>query len=110
VALIEGAWGFVIDPGESKQIDYFLPPIHLVPGAWEGEPAKWDGETFGDEIDVIALPSGNYLVWYQLEVGQDFFDCNSNFWLRDLQREATALKAVAWTGEQKSNRLDMVRP
>jgi hypothetical protein len=105
----QGAFGFTIEPGETRQFDYDLRPIHLVPGDWEGEPAKWDGRTFGDEIDVIELPSGNYLVWYQLEVGKDYFDCHSGYGFRDIQREAEAQQAVAWTGEQKSNRLQIVR-
>jgi hypothetical protein len=109
MALWEGPWGLTIEPRETKQFDYHLPPVHLVPGDWEGEPAKWDGKTFGDEFDVIELPSGNYLVWYQMEVGQDYFCCHSGYRLRDFQREAAALQAVAWTGECKSNRLHLSR-
>jgi hypothetical protein len=108
-ALMSGAWGFTVEPGETEEVDYHLPAFHLVAGDWEGEPAKWDGKTFGDEVHAIELPSGDYLVWYQLKVGQDFFDCISNFWLRDLQGAAETEQAVAWTGEQKSNRLHVVR-
>lgn len=107
-SLMQGAWGFMIGPGNTTEFDYYLPPFHLVPGDWEGEPAKWDGKTFGDETAFIELPSGSYLVWYQLEVGRDFFDCISNYSLRDLQREANLQEAVAWTGERRSNRLSIV--
>lgn len=118
ISLPEGPWsGLAIEPDETKQIDYCLEPVPLVPGDWEGDPPKWDGETFGDNIlildnhwwHVVTLPAGDYLVWYQWEAGPDYFDGFSHYRFRDIQREAEAEQAVAWTGEQKSNRLDVVR-
>jgi hypothetical protein len=108
--LIEGAWTeFAINPGEIKPIEYDLQPVLLVPGDWEGEPAKWDEETFGDDLWQVVLAAGDYLVWYHLEVREDYFDGFSHYRFRDIQREAEAQQAIAWMGEQKSNRLHVVR-
>ena len=107
---VEGAWAeLAIQSGETKRIEYYLQPVFLVPGDWESEPAKWDGETFGNELWQVVLPGGDYLVWYHLEVREDYFDGISHYRFRDIQREAEAQQAVAWMGEQKSNRLHVVR-
>ena len=57
----------------------------------------------------VDFPAGDYLVWFQFEVGNDYFDGDSHFTFARIQREAEAKQVFAWMGQLKSNRLHVVR-
>lgn len=101
---LTSTWGgVVLLPGDIKQIDYCVRPKHVE------QPAERDDIFFDCYRWCVDLPPGDYLVWYQLEVGQDYFDGDSHYQLKDIQREAEARWAIAWTGELKSNRVHLVQ-
>ena len=57
----------------------------------------------------MEAPAGEFLAWYEWEVGPDYFDLDSHWTLRDLERQAHREQAVAWQGRTLSNRLRVRR-
>jgi hypothetical protein len=100
--LVSASWGgFTLKPGEEKAIEYRVRPSDI------------EGPTDNDHSDYyrwcVELPAGEYLVWFQFEVGEDYFCPDSHYRYIDLLREAESAQAVVWTGRLISNRLTLSR-
>jgi len=57
----------------------------------------------------VEVPPGEFAVWYEYQVADDFFDGDSHWRFADLQRAAMAENAVAWKGNIVSNTIIGVR-
>lgn len=99
---VDSTWaGFVLAPGEEKAIEYRVRPSSVP------RPAENDcSDYYRWCVDLLG---GEYLVWFQLEAGEDYFCPDSHYRYADLQREAAAERAVVWTGRARSNTLNLVR-
>jgi hypothetical protein len=94
--------GFVLESGEEKTIEYCFRRCEV------GSPTWADG--YSDDFRrSVDLPPGEYLVWFQMEVGEKYFCPDSHYRFADLLREARASEAVVWTGRGLSNRLTLNR-
>jgi hypothetical protein len=98
--------GFTLGPGHDKSIEYRVRPRHV-------ESPPYDDDLAEDITDYyrwcVDLPSGEYLVWYNFSVGEDYFCPDSHYRFADLRREAESRQAIVWTGEVMSNRVQLVR-
>jgi hypothetical protein len=99
---VSASWGgFTLRPGEEKAIEFRVRPCGI------------KGPAEDDFFDYwrwcVELPPGEYLVWFQFEVGKDYFCCDSHYCYGDLVREAEAVLAVVWMGQVRSNRLSLIR-
>lgn len=96
--LVSRTWGgFTLGPEEKKVIEYQVRPCDI------------ETSTEDDNSDYyrwcVELPPGEYLVWFQFEVAEDYFCADSHYRYIDLLREAESAQAVVWTGILISNRL-----
>jgi hypothetical protein len=100
--LVSSDWvGFTLDSRKARSIEYPVRPYCVAP------PARDDGTDYFRWS--VALPDGEYLVWFQFRVGEDYFCCDSHYRFHDLQHEAESQVSIVWTGETKSNLLDLAR-
>jgi hypothetical protein len=100
--LVSASWGgFALKPSEEKVIEYRVRPCDI------------KGPTEDDHSDYyrwcVELPPGEYVVWFRLEIGEDYFCPDSHYRYIDLMREAESAQAVVWTGRLISNRLTLSR-
>lgn len=96
--LVSTSWaGFTLQSGSKESLQYRVRPstIELSNDDDLTDYSRW----------CLKLPASEYLVWFQFEVGEDYFCRDSHFRYNDLLREAESERAVVWTGEVKSNRL-----
>jgi uncharacterized protein (TIGR02996 family) len=102
-SLVSASWaGFTLRPSEVRALEYHVRPRAV------GEPVE--GFALGDDYRwSVDLPAGEYLVWFQLAVGEDYFCPDSHYRFWDLLREADVKQAVVWTGQARSNRLHLTR-
>ena len=99
---VSASWaGFTLSPGEEKAIEYRVRPSSV------NLPAEDDDTDYYPWC--VDLPDGEYAVWFQIEVGEDYFCPDSHYEYPDLQREAEGEQAVVWTGHVRSNRLNLIR-
>ena len=102
--LVNSTWaGFTLQPNEVKAIEYRVRPFTV-------ESPHEDDDITDYSRWCVDLPAGEYLVWFQYHVGEDYFCPDSHYRFKDLLREAESEEAVVWIGEIMSNRLHMVRP
>lgn len=53
----------------------------------------------------LRLVQGEYRVWYDLEVGEDYFNADSHLRFNDIEQMARKANAHLWCGSAKSNNL-----
>ena len=97
--LVSSDWsGFTLSPGESKTIEYHVRPTAVRSPRDDGtDYCRWS----------VDLPNGEYLVWFTLRVGEDYFCPDSHYGIDDLRSEAEQSNAIVWMGEVKSNRIQV---
>ncbi len=99
---VSSSWGgLTLVPGEEKSIEYHVRPCSV---------AEPDEDDFSDYYRYcVHLQSGEYMVWFQFDVGKDYFCPDSHYQYGDLLREAEEQQAEVWLGEARSNRLALIR-
>ena len=96
-SFVTSDWGgLTLQPNTTTSIEFRVHPCRF------GTPDK-------DDRYCIELPPGEYLVWYRLQVNEDYFCPNSHYRYANLLEEAKAMGAKVWCGDLKSNRLNLVR-
>jgi hypothetical protein len=107
-SLIHASWaGFTLGPGHNKSIEYRVRPTHVESPPYDL--AEDNVLRITNYRWCVDLPSGEYLVWYNFSVGEDYFCPVSHYRFADLRREAESTQAIVWTGEVMSNRVQLVR-
>lgn len=93
--------GFALQPSESRSIEWAVRPCNVERPAGDdlSDYSRWS----------VELPTGEYLVWFQWNVGHEYFDPDSHTRLPDLERLAEDEGAVVWLGQVVSNRLKVLR-
>ena len=90
--------GFTLAPGQSKTIEYSVRPTSVK------NPKDHGSDYYRWSVD---LPTAEYLVWFRLRVGEDYFCPDSHYKIYDLRWEAEQSNAVVWMGEVNSNRIQV---
>lgn len=91
----------ILGPGESWSVELRVRPCSVrPPEQWLREGPDWDYERC-----CVTLEQGEYLLWYQWRVEEDFFDSDSLMNFGDLEEAAKQEGAVMWRGQVLSNRL-----
>jgi hypothetical protein len=109
---VQSTWlGFSLRPGEEKSIEYRVRPRDVEPPELDhlSGPLRWEIELSDHNRWCVELPPGEYLVWFQFTVDEDYFCGDSHYNYTDLIREAEAVQAVVWSGQAMSNRLTLIR-
>jgi hypothetical protein len=103
--LVSGPWrGVTLLPGAATKVKFRVRPSDVAR-------PPWCGNTITNYFRFcIPLPRGDYRVWYQHEVGEDYFDPDSHYRFGHLQRRAEVEQSVLWMGRATSNILTIHRP
>ena len=100
--LVHSNWtGFALEPGHTKNMVYRVRPCAVA------APDHDDGSDYYRWC--VALPAGEYSVFFRFRVGEDSFCPDSHARFEGLQCEAELQSAVVWTGEVMSNCITLVR-
>ena len=88
--------GFTLQPDDKRKLEFAVIPCDIQPPRDE-------------DLFCVEIPAGEYLVWFQFEVGKTYYCSDSRTNFDDLFKEAASERAVVWIGTAKSNRLHIIR-